>query len=209
MTGRKTKEPTKTLSTSGPFLAVKDSTHGAAKPNDKASKRAKQLINATAEFITLSLQPIRVVDEPSFRNLLSTADPCFDLPHRTHFSTKVIPDLYNSVQGEIEAQLNSVDYCTITTDMWTSSHQHRSYISLTIHFVDPDTFALKSFSLQTLEVPKEHTAVSLQGVLSGMFQNWGISSKVFGATADNGQNMVNCIELLGLEHFPCFAHTHH
>ena len=83
MTGRKTKEPTKTLSTSGPFLAVKDSTHGAAKPYDKASKRAKQLINASAEFITLSLQPIRVVDEPRFRNLLSTADPRFDLPHRT------------------------------------------------------------------------------------------------------------------------------
>ena len=30
---------------------------------------------------------------------------------------------------------------------------------------------------------------------------------MFGATTDNGQNMVNAIELLGLEHFPCLAHT--
>jgi len=61
--------------------------------------------------------------------------------------------------------------------------------------------------LQTLEVPKEHTAASLQQVLSSMLNDWGISSKVFGATTDNGQNMVNAIELLGLDHFPCLAHT--
>ena len=30
---------------------------------------------------------------------------------------------------------------------------------------------------------------------------------MFGATTDNGQIRVNAIELLGLEHFPCLAHT--
>ena len=111
-------------------MSISNSNRGGAKPYDKTSKRAKQLVNATAEFISLNLQPIRAVDEP---NLLSTADPRFDLLHRTHFSNKVIPDLYDTVRGHIEAQLASTDYCTITTDLWTSSHQHRSYISLTVH----------------------------------------------------------------------------
>ena len=58
--------PSKMLSTAAPFLSINDSKHGGVKPYDKSSRRAKQLVNATAQFISLSLQPIRVVDEPSF-----------------------------------------------------------------------------------------------------------------------------------------------
>ena len=194
-----------TLSKATPFLSISHSNHGSVRPYDKTSKRAKQLVTATAQFISLSLQPITVVDEPSFRNLLSTADPRLELPHRTYFTTKVIPDLYYSVRGQIESQLASIDYWTITTDLWTSSHPHCSYISLTVHFVDSLKFVLNSMSLQTLEVPKEHTAVAIEQVLSSMFEDCDISSKVFRATADNCQNIVTAIELLSLEHFPCLA----
>ena len=195
-----------TLSKATPFSLISHSNHGSVRPYDKASKRVKQLVNAIAQFVSLSLQPIRVNNEQSFRNLLSMVDPWFELPHRTYFTTKVIPDLYNSVCGQIESQLASIDYCTITTDLWTSSHQHRSYISLTVHFVDSLKFVL-SLCLQTLEVPKEHITVAIQQVLSSMFEEWDISSKVFGVTTDSGQNIVYTIELLSLEHFSCVAHT--
>ena len=49
----------------------------------------KQLVSITSEFIVQSLQPISIVDEPSFRTLLVTADPKINLPHQTHFSSKV------------------------------------------------------------------------------------------------------------------------
>ena len=61
------------LSTAVPFMSIYDSKHGGVKPYDKSSSRAKQLVNGTAKFISLSLQLIRVIDEPSFRNLLPTA----------------------------------------------------------------------------------------------------------------------------------------
>ena len=121
----------------------------------------RQLVNATAGFISLSLQPIRVVDEPSFRNLLSTAESCFDLPHRMHFSNKVLPELYDTVHGHIEAQLASTDYCTIATDLWTSNHQHCSYISLTVHFGDSLKFVQTPLCLQSREIPKDHTAEAI------------------------------------------------
>ena len=195
----------KTICTTPPFLSINSASQG-VKPYDKSSKRAKQLVNATAEFVSLSLQPIRIVDDPSFRNLLTIADPRFDIPHRTHFSTKVIPDLYYSVRGQIESQLASINYCTVTTDLWTSSHQHRSYISLTVHFVNSQSYVLNSLCLQTLEVPQDHTANSLHNVLLSMFKDWNISTKMFAATTDNGHNIMNAIELLTLEHFPCLAH---
>ena len=57
---------------------------------------------------------------------------------------------------------SSIDYWTITTDLWTSSHPHSSYISLTVHFVDSLKFVLNSMYLQTPEVPKEHTTVAIE-----------------------------------------------
>jgi len=72
--------------------------------------------------------------------------------------------------------------------------------------VDAD-FTLNSLCLKTIEVPQDHTAESLQHVLLSMFQEWNIVDKVFGGTTDNGQNIVNAIGLLGLQHFSCLAHT--
>ena len=176
------------------------------KPYPRSSKWAEMLVQSTTKFIALSLQPVSVVDEPSFRSLLAKADPRFELPHRTHFATKVIPQLYVTVHNRIEEQLRDVGHCTITTDLWTASHQHCSYISLTFHFVNAD-FTLNSLCLKTLEVPQDHTAKSLQSVLQSMFRDWNIVKKVFSATTDNRQNIVNAVGLLSLQHFPCIAHT--
>ena len=116
-----------TLNKTTPFLSISHSNHGGVTPYDKTNKLAKQLVNAAPQFISLSLQPIRDVDELSFRNLLSTADPQFALPYQTYFTTKVIPDLYSSVHGQIESQLASIDYCTIIMVYMVSSppsHYH-------------------------------------------------------------------------------------
>ena len=175
-------------------------------PHAKDSNKMKRVISATGDFIVQSLQPISIVDDTSFRNLLATADPKIDLPHRTHFSTKVIPEKYVAIRNKVEKQLSAVEYCTITSDLWTASYQNRSYISLTAHFVDSE-FSLKSFCLDTIEVVQDHSAQSICDVLSTMFQSWNISHKVFCATTDNAANIVNAASLLGIEHFPCFAHT--
>ena len=114
--------------------------------------------------------------------------------------------MYVSVRRTIEEQLGKIEHCTITTDLWTASHQHRLYISLTVHFVDDD-FTLNSLCLKTLEVSQDHTAESLKSVLLSMFQDWKIGDKVFGGIADNGQNITNAIGLLSLQHFPCLAHA--
>ena len=106
----------------------------------------------------------------------------------------------------MENQLGKIQNCTMTTDLWTSQHQHRSYISFTVHFIDSE-FKMQSRCLQTQEVPQDHNASSLKEVLSSLFDSWKISDKVCGATTDNGRNIVNAIGLLKIEHFPCVAHT--
>ena len=143
-------------------------------PFTQDSVKHQQLVDATAVFICQSLQPINVVDQPSFRNLLKIAEPQFQLPHQTYFTDKVIPGKYRDVHAVVEKQLAAVEKCTMTTDLWTSQHQQRAYISLTVHFVN-DEFKLQSRCLQTLEILQDHNASSLKEVLSsclrpGVFQ---------------------------------------
>ena len=102
-----------------------------AAPYPQDSSKHKQLVDATAEFIYHSLQPLSIVDEPSF-----IAEPRYQLPHRTHFTEKVLPNKYREVRAVVEKQLGSVQKCTMTTDLWTSQHQHHSYTFFTVHFID-------------------------------------------------------------------------
>ena len=80
------------------------------------------------------------------------------------------------------------------------------HITITAHFVDSD-FKHHSKCLQTLEIPQDHDASSLKDVLSSMFEDWKIAGKVCGGITDNASNMVNAFRLMGIEHFPCVAHT--
>ena len=175
-------------------------------PYSATSAKHKELVDATANFMTKTLQPLHIIDEPSFRYLMLRAEPRFKLPHRTHFTDKVIPEKYEKVRLEVMEQLESVENCTITTDLWTATYQNRSYISFTVHFVDSN-FKLQSHCLQTLEVTSDHSANSLKEVLTSLLQSWKITGKVCGAITDNASNITNAIELLGVEHFPCIAHT--
>jgi len=89
----------------------------AVKPYPRNSRWAEQLVQSTTNLIASSLQPVSVVDEPNFRMLLAKADPRFELSHRTHFATKVTPQMYVFVCNRIEEQLEEVNHCTITIDL--------------------------------------------------------------------------------------------
>ena len=61
--------------------------------------------------------------------------------------------------------------------------------------------------LQTLEIPQDHDATSLQDVLSLMFYDWKIAGKLCEGITDNASNMVNAFRLLAIDHFPCVTQT--
>ena len=176
-------------------------------PYAKNSSHNKQLLTATVEFICHGLHAVSTVDDASFRNLLAVADKRYTIPTRTNFSRKLIPEKYMEVRAQVQKELESASRLSITTDLWTSQHQHRSYISVTAHFITND-FKFLSRCLAAKEVAEDHNAESLASVLQNVFEDWKITGKVYGATTDNGGNIVNaCINHLKLMHMPCVGHT--
>ena len=62
--------------------------------------------------------------------------------------------------------------------------------------------------LSAKEVAEDHNAESLAKVLQEIFDEWAVTGKVYGATTDNGGNIVNaCVNHLKLTHMPCIGHT--
>ena len=170
-------------------------------PVQQGLTKQKKIVEATTMFICQAMMPLSLIDEPSFRHLLSTADPRIDLPHRTHFSTKLLPKHYQLVRLEVEKKISCATYMTITSDLWTAQHQHRACISLTVHFVDT-SFQMRSRCLQTLEILQDHSADSISEVLSEMLIDWKIKERIIGATTDNAKNITNAIEQMDIQHLP-------
>ncbi|XP_077002360.1 E3 SUMO-protein ligase ZBED1 isoform X1 [Tamandua tetradactyla] len=175
------------------------------------SKKQQELTAAVISLICEGLYPASIVDEPTFRTLLKTADPRYELPSRKFFCSKAIPEKYGAVRETVLKELADVPWCGISADTWRSDNQNRTYVTLAVHFlgsVSPNCLAVGSRCLKTFEVPEENTAETITRILYEAFIEWGVSAKVFGATTDYGKDVVKACSLLDIPvHMPCLGRT--
>uniref|UniRef100_A0A9L0K9E1 Zinc finger BED-type containing 1 n=2 Tax=Equus asinus TaxID=9793 RepID=A0A9L0K9E1_EQUAS len=176
------------------------------------SKKQQELTAAVLGLICEGLYPASIVDEPTFKVLLKTADPRYELPSRKFFCSKAIPERYGAVREAVLKELSEASWCGISTDLWRSDNQNRSYVTLAAHFLGAgppsNCLAVGSRCLKTFEVPEENAAETITRVLYEAFIEWGISNKVFGATTDCAKDIVKACSLLDISvQMPCLGHT--
>ncbi|XP_034287320.1 E3 SUMO-protein ligase ZBED1-like isoform X1 [Pantherophis guttatus] len=175
------------------------------------NKKHQELTSAVISLICEGLHPPSIVDEPTFKSLLRTADPRYELPCRKYFCTKGIPEKYVAVREIVLKELTDIPWCGISTDIWRSHSQNRSYVTLSVHFLSTGSsgsLAINSRCLKTFEVPEENTAETITRVLYEIFIEWEINTKVFGATTDNGKDVVKACSLLDISiQMPCLGQT--
>ena len=106
-----------------------------SQPLPKDNERWRTLVEVDGNFIASDMQPSSVVENTGFKQLLHVAEPRFKVPSRPYFTNTVIPAMYTSKREKTERLLSSVQYCSVTTDIWPAQHSTRSYISLTVHCV--------------------------------------------------------------------------
>lgn len=175
------------------------------------SKRQQELTAAVLGLICDGLYPASIVDEPTFRVLLKTAEPRFELPSRKYLCTKAIPEKYGAVREAVLKELADAAWCGISTDLWRSENQNRTYVTLAAHFLgggSPGSLTVTSRCLKTFEVPEENAAETITRVLYEAFIEWGVNAKVSGATTDCGRDIVKACSLLDISvHMPCLGHS--
>ncbi|XP_070258796.1 E3 SUMO-protein ligase ZBED1 [Myotis yumanensis] len=186
--------------------------------------RQQELTAAVLGLICEGLYPATIVEEPTFRALLRTADPWYELPGRKFFS-KAIPVRYGAVREAVLKDLSKAPWCAITLEHWRSHQQNRNYVTLNAHFLSlgggagrggcapPNApspgapgYAYGSRCLKTFEVPDENAAETMTRVLYEAFIDWGVGTKVSGATTDGGKDVAKACALLDVPvHLRCLG----
>lgn len=173
-------------------------------------KKHQEMTAAVINFISEGMYPASVVDEPTFKALLKTADPRYELPDRKYFCTKALPEKYNLLRDIVLKELSEVLWCGISTDIWKSENQNRLYVTVAVHALTSTSNGLSFMSrcLKTFEVPEENTVETITRALYESFIEWGVNTKVFGASTDYSKDIIKACSLLDLPvHMPCFGHA--
>nr|CAI5845405.1 unnamed protein product [Callosobruchus analis] len=58
-------------------------------------------------MITLDNQPLSIVENSGFRNLMRKVKPKYDMPGRKYFIENIIPQLYKETKSEIRKGVKS------------------------------------------------------------------------------------------------------
>ena len=169
------------------------------------SARKKEIDACILKLITTDLQPLSVVENRAFRQLLHKMDPRYTIVSRKHMTYNLLPELYNSEKVKLLDKLKQVDHVSVTTDCWTSRTVD-PYMTVTVHFVDQN-WQINSRVLSTTKVEGSHTGEKIADELRGVFKTWDIEDKVTTIVTDNAANVKNAVERLKTRHQACFAHT--
>nr|XP_017025172.1 E3 SUMO-protein ligase ZBED1-like [Drosophila kikkawai] len=174
---------------------------------DTHSRRKAELDRVVMRYITTDMRPYSVVEDTGFREMLKAFDPRYKLPSRKTLKNVIMEEQYAEKRIKLMDILKKIDFCGITTDIWTSV-ANEAFITITCSFVTED-FDLKTAVLSTnkLRCETNHTAENIKETLQAVFDKWDISAKIVAIVTDNASSMIKACELLQKRNIPCFAHT--
>lgn len=177
---------------------------------DSEKRRHNDLTTAILNFISEGLYPVSVVEEPTFKALMSTVDSGYSLPSKSELALKLLPQLYCRMHNMVFKDIAEVVICGVAMDLWQSQGQRRTYISLSLQSLNHNSsgFSLTNKCLKTFEVQEENTAESITREMYEAFVKWGITHKVGGATSNGSADIIKACSLLELSvKMPCLGHT--
>lgn len=91
--------------------------------------------------------------------MIKTVEPRYHVHSHTHFSSKVIPELYEVCREDIENELRQAPYLALSTDSWTSCATV-SYLTVTVHYILD--WEMRGFVLQTHPLYESHPSEHLK-----------------------------------------------
>ncbi|XP_028157050.1 zinc finger BED domain-containing protein 1-like [Ostrinia furnacalis] len=167
----------------------------------------KKITEAILNFIILDHKAFSVVEGKGFLQLLKEVVPLYKVPSRETFKKRV-DDKYEVMSGIFKNYIKSAQYYCLTYDIWTETMQNKSFVGVTIHFLEETK--LTSGTLGVFELFERHTAEYVQRRLTEILTEWCISiDKVTAIVTDNDSTVMKVNrDMFGEKKIiPCFAHT--
>jgi len=136
------------------------------------------------------MRPLATCQKPSFRRLIMGLAGIRDsalLPN-TKVIRKELHLRYNSYVTMLTDLISKQTYICTTADI--SSCNNKSYLGMTCHFLDENTFIRHSYILGCRRIKGSHKYINIAQVFSTITQTFQINnSKISHTVTDNGTNI--------------------
>ncbi|KAA0721319.1 hypothetical protein E1301_Tti021445 [Triplophysa tibetana] len=109
----------------------------------------------------------------------------------------MLEDQYISMKTDMCNVLSEQEFVASTTDAWSTNH--KSYLGVTVHWIDSDILTISSGALACRRIKGRHTYDTLAEMLESVHMEFSIQNKVVLTTTDNGSNFVKAFSVFAAE----------
>lgn len=171
--------------------------------NKKGVNVSKEYVDAAIiRFIIQDMQPFSRTETAAFQNLIAV---CLGYPNITEFPFKFMSERtvrrkifisYDKHVKDVEKILSMQKWFSLTMDIW--SCKNRSYVAVSIHYIDDKTFERMSFLLTCQDFPSPHTHEHIAERLQMLYHEFSLKpSSIVASVTDNGSNFVCTFKVFG------------
>ena len=132
-------------------------------------------------------RPFKMSEDIEFAEFCEILDPKFELPSRMTV-TRDTEATFKVEKEKLMKKLKRVDFLHGTND-GGSGINGESFVSNTVHYVDPDTWELKHAVLGCTVMKEAHTAKNYRKHVDATEESFDLKGKVLGYTTDNESKM--------------------
>ncbi|CAB4474016.1 unnamed protein product [Rhizophagus irregularis] len=154
--------------------------------NPHDSSKQKSLTKNVIGFVIGTVQPLSIVEDPDFINMINGFDERYKVPCIKTLKDRIFT-AYEIGKNTLKSQFMQVQDISLTLDAW-SSPAHLPYLGITAHWLT-SKFEPQEVLLSMEELPYPHGVIEIQEHLFDLFYEWGIDSKIIAIVTDNGSNV--------------------
>ena len=149
-----------------------------------------------ANFIVPEDLMIMLGEGRNFKNLIQRAF-CPQYQSVTRKTTKSdLISLYKKKLAALKESFRKVQFSfTLTSDIWTSSHQRTCYVSVVAHYLD-DSYALNKRVIGFRTMDESHNGEAIANQILEVVRDFEIDGKILSITLDNASANTTAVEFL-------------
>ncbi|XP_039304999.1 uncharacterized protein LOC113005993 isoform X2 [Solenopsis invicta] len=157
-----------------------------------ASRTSTANLRKHLTFIIEDIQPLSTIDSPAFINFLRIGvSSHIRIMCRKTLKEKLC-QTYLEMKSTLEKKLTEIEIVATTADLWSKAK--KSYLGITIHWINPDTLSRQSAALACRRLKGRHTYDILADAIYSIFLEYHIQNKICCMTTDNGSNFVKAFQ---------------
>ena len=149
------------------------------------------------DYVIDSILPMHMVDTPPFKLLVQRLTGGRVVPRCRQTVTKQLEERFVQRTSDLKTKLRELQVVCTTADCWSS--RHRSFLGITVHWIEPDTLDRKGACLAVRQLTGSHTYAVLAQKMESINDEFGLQNKICYTVTDSGSNFIKAFRHFSME----------